>query len=369
MHPLLESLRSFNKPTNGLEYQHAVVKTLKEALENTGASVQLQDFKAPKSFGVIVWWGVLVLILLLVLAPVFRYIDLVFLLIWVIWIYNFIAGKATPFTKLPPLVDVQNVIGHCGRNNAKAKVIILANYDTATAVLSQTKHTKLGYLVFMLLVGVATATAVNEVLFPNQDYLFWIKHGLILYFLGQALVISFGKRASDGDNLFGVVAAFEVFKYLKGCNLENVEVDVVFSGAAQVNGAGAYCYAELNRAKMLKQPTLLLNFDGIDAETLKIANQTGIIERYVYDNLLTNTAIQLTANDARFKNVALGEAQVFGSESVWFHQIGIPCLTLTAANKGVTPQKGVGAQAEISLRLAIELATETLRLSLLSLKI
>ena len=371
MHPLVDKLRAFPHRANGSEYQQAVVSMLKESLKSIGTTAQIRDFKAPKSYSVIVGWGVLGLAILLVLAPVFRYIDLVFLLIWVVSIYNFINGKAALFTKLPPLVSVQNIIGHHGKIFSKAKIILLAHYDTATVGFTKAKHTRYWLIVFLVLMGLAVATAINEVLFPNQDYLFWIKHVLILYFLIQAVVVSVrssGMKEKNQDAI-GLVAAFETFKYLKNSNLENIEVEIVFTGASQVGAVGAYFYSESNRAQMVNQPTFLINFDDIGLGNLKIVTQTGIVENYVYDNLLTNTAKQLVTSDVRFKNVAVGLVNTLNSETVWFHQIGIPCLTLTNTGQIELDSSSANSHVETSARQATELALETLRLSLLSLKI
>ena len=61
--------------------------------------------------------------------------------------------------------------------------------------------------------------------------------------------------------------------------------------------------------------------------------------------------------------------RTLNSETVWFHQIGIPCLTLTNTGQIELDSSSANSHVETSARQATELALETLRLSLLSLKI
>ena len=368
MHPLLEKLNALPHRGNGSQYQSQTVAILREELENAGATVSLQDFESPKTYATIVWWGFFVFSLLLILAPVFRYIDLVFLLIWTVWMYNHANGKATPFLKLPPLVKSQNVVGRVGASGAAVKIILMAHHDSAPASVLNTKINQLLVPGSLLLAGIAVATAVNEVLFPNQDYLFWIKHALILCFFLLAVVSTYGyfRHGFANNQATGVAAAFESFRLLKAKNLANVEIEIVLTGAAAVGGVGAHYYCEVNRNQMLKQPTLLVNFDDLAAEDLKIIAQTGMVEKQNYDNLVVNAAKEVVANNLRFKNVRLANWYSPWFDSVWFQQLGIPSMTLVAGQG--EPKLGELAQ-KTSVQQAAELAFETLLLSVANIKI
>ncbi|AKD55148.1 peptidase M28 [Spirosoma radiotolerans] len=315
---------------------------LKNYLGALGARVQMESFETPRTYATIVYWLIGGLLTGLALVPVSGVaVGLVWYFIWMAmlyfnWRYSFII-------RFPVQHTDQNVIGRWpARRTGEQplrKIILMAHYDTAPISLLYSPKRQASFrgsllvsLFLMLLAGVA---ATYEVFRVGLPYLTYLRYGLMVYFLLQAVVGTAGywfKGYSNGasDNATGVAAALTTASRLHEASLPDVEIEVVLTSAEEVGMVGAYYYVKAHRKEWKPAQTLAINFDTLGAGKLTIVEKTGTAEQIRYDNEPTRLARQLATTEAFQNRVQVGSWHTADFDSVWFVRNKIPVLALCA---------------------------------------
>jgi len=315
---------------------------LKRYLTAMGARVQMESFEIPKTYATIVYWLIGGLLTGLALVPVSGVaVGLVWYFVWMAllyfnWRYSFIS-------KFPVQHTDQNVIGRwparrTGEQPVR-KIILMAHYDTAPISLLYNPKRQASFrvsllvsLFLMLLAGVAATYEVFKVGLP---YLTYLRYGLMVYFLLQAIIGTAGywlRGYSNGasDNATGVAAALVTASRLHEAYLPDVEIEVVLTSAEEVGMIGAYYYVKAHRKEWKPAQMMAINFDTLGAGKLTIVEKTGTAEQIKYDNKPTNLARQLAITESFQHRTQVGNWHTADFDSVWFVRNKIPVLALCA---------------------------------------
>lgn len=339
---ILDELSSL--PHRGAATANSVkaAQLLKGYLAAMGANVQMESFETPKTYTTVVYWLIGGLLTGLALVPVSGVaVGLVWYFVWMAllyfnWRYSFIS-------KFPVQHTDHNVIGRwparrTGEQPVR-KIILMAHYDTAPISLLYNPKRQASFrgsllvsLFLMLLAGVAATYEVFKIGLP---YLTYLRYGLMVYFLLQAVISTVGywlKGYSNGagDNATGVAAALITASRLHETRLPDVEIEVVLTSAEEVGMIGAYYYVKTHRKEWKPAQTMAINFDTLGAGKLTIVEKTGTAEQIKYDNKPTNLARQLAKTESFQHRTQVGSWHTADFDSVWFVRNKIPVLALCA---------------------------------------
>ena len=301
--------------------------------------VSRESFKTPKTYISIVWWlisGLVAGLLALNFSPIAGlFITLIFVTLAMLY-FNW---YASPVTGFPPLVTSYNLIvkSKIKGNQKPKKLILMAHWDTAPiSVLYRPEmvgNFRKSLKMSLFLMIVAQFIAISQFLAPN-NFIMMIGNVLAFYFLLQGVVgtvdyFRLGYSNGASDNATGVAAAVATAEKLWSKNLENLDVELVLTGAEEVGMIGARAYMKTHYTEFNKE-TYLVNFDTLGSGNLKIITQTGSWSNIVYDNQLIHIAKQTVAALPALKNVTTGAWHTADFDSVWFQRAGIPAVTLAA---------------------------------------
>jgi Zn-dependent M28 family amino/carboxypeptidase len=178
--------------------------------------------------------------------------------------------------------------------------------------------------------------AISQFLLPNA-FLLLVANILAFYFILQGITatidfMKLGYSNGASDNATGAAAAIETAKKLWSKNLQNLDIELVITGAEEVGMIGARAYMKAHYKEFTKE-TYLINFDTLGSGDLKIITQTGSWSNIVYDNVLTKIAKETATQTPDLKDVSTGAWHTADFDSVWFQRAGIPSFTLAALDK------------------------------------
>ncbi len=313
---------------------------LEERLKQLGATVDRQSFYTPRTYITEVWWllgGMLAGLLFLPVAPWAAF----FLVAAAAGLsLHYFDWRASPISLLPPRSQSQNIIARLpGREQTQNKVILMAHYDSAPASLlylpSMVKGFRQSLRLSLGLMVVAVVVAWLYALGLAQPLVGWLRWPLAVYFLGQGAMASIdylriGFTNGAADNATGVAAAIATAQHLWRNPVPGWEVEVVLTGAEEVNLKGSRAYYVANRYKLDPEHHYVLNFDNLGAGQLRIITRTGSLTNVPYHNALVDAALQTAASEPRFDGVKPSVWHTGDFDSLWFARAGVPSLTLSA---------------------------------------
>lgn len=319
-------------------------RLLQTYLADLGANVRVEPFQTPKTYVTVVYWltgGLLTGLALVSATPVgvgFVWYFVVLAWLYFNWRYSFIV-------KFPAQHTAHNVIGHWPAPTTSPDVrtvILLAHYDTAPVSLLYGPKQQAGFrssLILSLgLMLLAAMAATLEVVGIGLPYLTYLRYGLMVYFVLQALTGTLGywlKGYTNGasDNATGVAAALATADRLRRANLPNVAIEVVLTSAEEAGMIGAYYYVERHKKRWNRRRTMAINFDTLGAGKLTVVEKTGTLETLRYDNEPTKAARQLLQTDAFRDRAQVGHWHTADFDSAWFIRENIPVLALCALDQ------------------------------------
>jgi Peptidase family M28 len=232
------------------------------------------------------------------------------------------------------------VIKHKNATPKAKKLILMAHWDTAPISLlyrpEMVGNFRKSLKMSLILMMFAQFLAISQFLIPN-DFLLLVSNILALYFIIQGITATIdffrlGYSNGASDNATGVAAAIETTKKLWAKNLQNLDIELVITGAEEAGMIGSRAYMKAHYQEFTKE-TYLINFDTLGSGDLKIITQTGSWSTIVYDNELVKTAKEITTKIASLNEVKTGAWHTADFDSVWFQRAGIPSLTLAALDK------------------------------------
>ena len=316
-------------------------RLLQTYLTDLGATVRTEPFQTPKTYATIVYWLIVGLLTGLALVSVtgvavgFVWYFVVMGWLYFNWRYAFII-------KFPRQHTAYNVVGHWPPQtpgNDVRTVILMAHYDTAPVSLLYGPNQQSGFrsslIVSLGLMLLAAMAATLEAVGIGLPYLTYLRYGLMVYFVLQALTGTLGywlKGYANGasDNATGVAAALATADRLRRANLPNLAVEVVLTSAQEAGMIGAYYYVERHQRTWNRHRTMAINFDTLGAGKLTVIEQTGTLETLRYDNEPTRLARQLLQTDTFRKRAQVGRWHTADFDSAWFVRNNIPVLALCA---------------------------------------
>ena len=336
---IVEKLASFSNRGVATENEVPVLDFLTQLFNNQ--HVSRESFQTPKTYISVVWWLIFGLSAGLICLNFSSILGLIITFLFVAMAMLYFNWYASPVTNFPPLVKSHNLIIKDKNISPKAKkLILMAHWDTAPISLlyrpEMVGNFRKSLKMSLILMMVAQFLAISQFLIPN-DFLLLVSNILALYFIIQGITATidfFRMGYSNGasDNATGVAAAIETAQKLWSNNLQNLDVELVITGAEEVGMIGARAYMKAHYQEFTKE-TYLINFDTLGSGDLKIITQTGSWSTIVYDNKLVKTAKEVTANIATLKEVKTGAWHTADLDSVWFQRAGIPSVTLAALDK------------------------------------
>ena len=317
---------------------------LRGYLADMGAMVKKEPFQTPKTYATIVYWLMGGLLTGLALIPVTGVaVGLVWYFVWLAWLY--FNWRYSFITRFPVQHTAHNVVGRWAtrtrEGEVRKKIILMAHYDTAPVSLlyrpKQQAYFRLSLISSLWLMLLAGALATLEAFRIASPYLTYVRYGLMVYFVVQAVLGTLGywlKGYANGanDNATGVAAAIATANQLRQANLPNVDIEVVLTSAEEVGMIGAYHYVEAHRKEWKRGQTLAINFDTLGAGKLTVVEQTGTAEVIRYDNEPTRLARRLVDTDAFRDRAQMGNWHTADFDSVWFVRKKIPVLALCAVD-------------------------------------
>lgn len=307
----------------------------------TNQTVSRESFRTPKTYVSVVWWLILGLATGLICLNFSPILGLVLTFIFVTMALLYFNWYASPVTSFPPLVTSNNLVIKKNLSTPKAKkLILMAHWDTAPISLlyrpEMVGNFRKSLRLSLILMLLAQFLAISQFLLPNT-FLLLVANILAFYFILQGITatidfVRLGYSNGASDNATGVAAAIETAQNLWSKNLQNLDIDLVITGAEEVGMIGARAYMKAHYQEFTKE-TYLINFDTLGSGDLKIITQTGSWSNIVYDNVLVKKAKEVTIQTADLKDINTGAWHTADFDSVWFQRAGIPSLTLAALDK------------------------------------
>jgi Peptidase family M28 len=336
---IVEKLASFPHRGVATENEVHILNFLTQLFDNQ--TVSRESFRTPKTYISVVWWLILGLSAGLICLNFSPILGLILTLVFVTMALLYFNWYASPVTNFPPLVTSHNLIIKNPLTTPKAKkLILMAHWDTAPISLlyrpEMVGNFRKSLKMSLILMLVAQFLAISQFLLPNS-FLLLVANILALYFIVQGITASvdffrLGYSNGASDNATGVAAAIETAKKLWSKNLQNLDIELVITGAEEVGMIGARAYMKAHYREFTKE-TFLINFDTLGSGDLKIITQTGSWSNIVYDNKLVKIAKETTTQTPDLKDVSTGEWHTADFDSVWFQRAGIPSVTLAALDK------------------------------------
>ncbi|GAB2640546.1 hypothetical protein GCM10027035_38020 [Emticicia sediminis] len=336
---IVEKLSSF--PNRGVDTENEVpvLDFLTQLFANQ--KVSRESFRTPKTYISVVWWLILGLSAGLICLNFSSILGLVITFLFVTMAMLYFNWYASPITNFPPLVKSHNLVIKDKNASPKTKkLILMAHWDTAPISLlyrpEMVGNFRKSLKMSLILMMVAQFLAISQFLIPN-DFLLLVSNILALYFIIQGITATIdffrlGYSNGASDNATGVAAAIETAQKLWNNNLQNLDIELVITGAEEVGMIGARAYMKAHYQEFTKE-TYLINFDTLGSGDLKIITQTGSWSTIVYDNELVKTAKEITTKIASLQEVKTGAWHTADFDSVWFQRAGIPSVTLAALDK------------------------------------
>lgn len=336
---IVEKLASFPNRAIATENEAPVLDFLTQLFANQ--KVSRESFRTPKTYISVVWWLILGLSAGLICLNFSSILGLVITFLFVTMAMLYFNWYASPVTNFPPLVKSHNLVIKDKNASPKTKkLILMAHWDTAPISLlyrpEMVGNFRKSLKMSLILMMVAQFLAISQFLIPN-DFLLLVSNILALYFIIQGITATIdffrlGYSNGASDNATGVAAAIETAQKLWSNNLQNLDIELVITGAEEVGMIGARAYMKAHYQEFTKE-TYLINFDTLGSGDLKIITQTGSWSTIVYDNELVKTAKEVTTKIASLQEVKTGAWHTADFDSVWFQRAGIPSVTLAALDK------------------------------------
>ncbi len=336
---IVEKLASFPNRGVATKNEASVLDFLTQLFVNQ--QVSRESFRTPKTYISVVWWLILGLSTGLICLNFSSILGLAITFVFVTMAMLYFNWYASPVTSFPPLVKSHNLVIKDENTSLKAKkLILMAHWDTAPVSLlyrpEMVGNFRKSLKMSLILMMVAQFLAISQFLIPN-DFLLLVSNILALYFIIQGITATIdffrlGYSNGASDNATGVAAAIETAQKLWNKNLQNLDIELVITGAEEVGMIGARAYMKAHYQEFTKE-TYLINFDTLGSGDLKIITQTGSWSTIVYDNELVKTAKEVTAKIASLQEVKTGAWHTADFDSVWFQRAGIPSVTLAALDK------------------------------------
>jgi Peptidase family M28 len=316
-------------------------RLLQTYLTELGADVRTEPFQTPATYATIVYWligGLLTgLALISVTGVAIGFVWYFVAMAWFYfnWRYSFII-------KFPVQHTAHNVIGRWpaqSTDDETRTVILMAHYDTAPVSLlygpKQQAGFRLSLIVSLALMLLAAMAATLEVLGIGLPWLTYLRYGLMVYFVVQAITGTLGywlKGYTNGasDNATGVAAALATADRLRQAGLPNLAIEVVLTSAEEAGMIGAYYYVERHKRTWARARTIAINFDTLGAGKLTVVEQTGTLETIRYANRPTQIARDLLKTTAFRDRAQVGRWHTADFDSAWFVRNNIPVLALCA---------------------------------------
>ena len=316
-------------------------RLLQTYLTDLSATVRTEPFQTPKTYATIVYWLIGGLLTGLALVSVTGVaVGLVWYFVVMAWLY--FNWRYAFIIKFPRQHTAHNVIGHWPAQtpgNDVRTVILMAHYDTAPVSLlygpKQQSGFRLSLIVSLGLMLLAAMVATLEAIGIGLPYLTYLRYGLMVYFVVQALTgtLSFwlkGYTNGASDNATGVAAALATADRLRRANMPDLVIEVVLTSAEEAGMIGAYYYVERHQRTWNRRRTMAINFDTLGAGKLTVIEQTGTLETLRYDNEPTRLARQLLQTDTFRNRARVGRWHTADFDSAWFVRNNIPVLALCA---------------------------------------
>lgn len=337
---IVQKLASFKHRGTATEAEPLVLEFLSSLFPEK--QVKKQAFRTPKTYISVVWLliGGLSLGLLFLLSFPFVGVVLTFLFVTMALLY--FNWYASPVTSFPPQVTSHNLVikKPSEPQNSKKKVILMAHWDTAPISLLYTPQMvgnfRQSLKMSLILMVLAETVAIIHFFFENQ-ITYWLAIGLAVYFIIQGITATIdffrlGYSNGASDNATGVAAAIETANQIWEFKNNEIDVELVITGAEEVGMIGARAYFLANQKNFTKDD-ILINFDTLGNGDLKVITQTGSWSNIVYENDLVKKMKQIISSKPEFSNLTTGAWHTADFDSVWFQRAGIPSVTLSALDK------------------------------------
>ena len=336
---IVEKLTSFPNRGIATKNEAKVLDYLSQLFDNQ--EVNKEKFRTPKTYISVVWWLFLGLATGLICLNFSSILGLILTFVFVTMALLYFNWYASPITSLPPLVTSHNLVIKNTSSAPKAKkLILMAHWDTAPISLlyrpEMVGNFRKSLRISQILMLLAQFIAISQFLLLNT-FLLLVANILAFYFILQGITatidfVRFGYSNGASDNATGVAAAIETAKKLWSRNLQNIDIELVITGAQEVGMIGARAYMKTHYKEFTKE-TYLINFDTLGSGDLKIITQTGSWSNIIYDNDLIKIAKETAAQTPDLKDIKTGAWHTADFDSVWFQRAGIPSLTLAALDK------------------------------------
>lgn len=337
---IVQKLASFKHRGTATEAEPLVLEFLSSLFPEK--QVKKQAFKTPKTYISVVWWLIGGLSLGLLFLLTFPFVGVVLTFLFVTMALLYFNWYASPVTSFPPQVISHNLIikKPSEPQNSKKKVILMAHWDTAPISLLYTPQMvgnfRQSLKMSLILMVLAETVAIIHFFFENQ-ITYWLAIGLAVYFIIQGITATIdffrlGYSNGASDNATGVAAAIETANQIWEFKNNEIDVELVITGAEEVGMIGARAYFLANQKNFTKDD-ILINFDTLGNGDLKVITQTGSWSNIVYENDLVKKMTQIISSKPEFSNITTGAWHTADFDSVWFQRAEIPSVTLAALDK------------------------------------
>ncbi|WP_337870415.1 M28 family peptidase [Meiothermus sp.] len=289
-----------------------------EGQEISGHPVEVQPFKAPRSYGP----ELILISLLLALGGGLGLWWLALLGTYGFWAH--FSGWWVPWRSWFDRYPSQNLLTQTGQG--RKTLVLMAHYDTAkTFFLYHPRQVQFFRRNFL-------ANAAFATVLPFGALLPWVSQVLGLYFLVQAALLTLRELREPyvngaNDNATGVAVAVGLFEELAQNPLPDFRVILALTGSEEVGAKGAEYLARSGR---IPPDALVLNIDNVGKGALFYAIGEGMLVYHTYRGALCEQAFALPGARPLEYRLAFFDTRPLVAR-------GIPCLTLIRLENGLPP--------------------------------
>jgi len=311
----LEDLCAFGHRATTTENERKAAQYLSQSLSGLGYSAALEEFRSPATFS---WTYFVIYLALAISIPLYIYLPLPGLIIFLAALLLFLGEQTTLFSPLTETVFAtgtsQNVVAAPAAAEKKRHTLwLVAHYDTSKTSLAFSPKSRplLKPLFFFSLILLAGCFAVILFCFATElaqrlplKIFLWFSGVYFFYMAAMMLERELRGVPVQGaaDNASGVAVVMELAKRLSRKPLSNTNLRILLTGAEEVEMVGMMHFMKKRRQELSRESDWFINFDSIGQGRLCWVTKEGMIRPLSGSERLIKLAEELARKD-QFKSI------------------------------------------------------------------
>lgn len=297
--------------------------------------IKEEGFQAPTSYIPFLWLTGLMAIFAVIGTPLMPTVMALVGGLAFVSLFLFFDWRISPLVWIGSNLTTANLVASKGEG--QRLFVLMAHLDSAPASYAyrpaQIPHFKISVYLSAALMGLGFLIPFMATFGAQFDMVTLL--GIAALMLIQLTLASIdywrhGYTPGANDNLSGVAAATSAASHLWRRMPPGAEVRLVITSGEEAGMLGAQHYWQVHKEELRSRDTYIINMDTVGCRHLKFVTKSGGFTPVVYDNVLTQTALNLTLGNEPFQSVAPAVHSVGDFDSVWFVRDGMNALTIAS---------------------------------------